>query len=253
MAHELGEELHAVRMTYAWRIFSFLPLLLFALIVAAIVANAKKPLKSSEIFGMAMTSVALLVPVVLVWRWHAKIRVRVFEHGIVHENGSRSTEIKWSDILYVRFRAVRQNIHGVNVGTNHYVTLVASDKRKIKLSNNLKEGGRLIDHVLKRILEEQIPKFTQLIQMGNQVPFGKISIGQEGLIVKSKLAAWNSISDVTVVKGHVKVLLPNKWKAFYSARFSDVPNGHAFIHLCNQFLGKRPLSDSANVTETQSN
>ena len=240
-------------MTCAWRIFSLLPLLFFASIVAAIAATAKNPLKGSEIFGIAMTGVALLVPVIWVWRWHAKIRVRLFEHGIVRENGSRSTEIKWSDILYVRFRAVRQNIHGINAGTNHYVTLVASDKRKIKLSNNLKEGARLIDHVLKRILEEQIPKFLQLIQMGNQVPFGKISIGQEGLIVKSKLATWNSISDVTVVKGHVKVRLPNKWGAFYSARFSDVPNGHAFIHLCNQFLGKKPLADSANVTEVQSN
>ena len=30
MAHDLGEEIYAVRMTCAWRIFSLLPLLFFA-------------------------------------------------------------------------------------------------------------------------------------------------------------------------------------------------------------------------------
>lgn len=249
MTHELGKELHAVRMTYAWRIFVLLPLLGFAVIVAVVFKTAKNPPKTDEIIGVSVTAFALIVPVILVWRWHAKIWVRVYEQGIVRESGSRQTVIKWGELLFVRYRAIRQKIHGISVGTNHYVTLVGIDKRKIKLSNNLKNGAQLINFVLNRILEEQIPKFLSLIQQGHEVPFGKISISQDGLKVKSKRARWDSISDVALVNGRVKVRLANKWLSFYSTQFSEIPNGHAFIQLCQQFLSKKPLSASANLTE----
>lgn len=186
---------------------------------------------------MGIATIALILIPAFIWYWHPKIQVRLYEKGVVHQGLFKRTELAWEDLLFVRYRAVRQRFHGVNVGTNYYVTLVGRKMETIKLTNNLQGGVKLINYVLNRILEAQIPKFTTLINQGHEIPFGKIFLGSGGLRVKARVARWQDIAGISLASGQVKVRLKNKWFSFYRKQFSSMPNGHAFIHLCQQRLG----------------
>ena len=216
-----------------------LPLVLWLALVGFICLVLKEPLHEGEGVTIGIVTVVLFVIPTFVAYWHSRIQVHVYEKGIVREGLSRRSELAWADLLFVRYRAVRQKFHGVDVGVNYYVTLVGRNRQRIKLTNNLRDGVRVINFVLDRILEEQIPRFNVLINQGQEIPFGKISLGGDGLRVKGRLAYWQDISQISLGSGFLRVRLKNKRVAFYKKQFSSIPNGHAFLHLCRQYHSAR--------------
>ena len=138
---DLGNRTHVVRMTYGWRIAT---LIFFGGIGAVIVGSmiATKEVNVLNILGAGTFLFVLSLPVVFVWKWHRSVEIHLHENGIARKSFSKITVIPWEQVLYVKYRAVKQRINGVPIGTSYNVTITGTDKQKIKLTNNVKDGLR---------------------------------------------------------------------------------------------------------------
>ncbi|MDB6029517.1 MAG: hypothetical protein JWM68_5740, partial [Verrucomicrobiales bacterium] len=180
-------------------------------------------------------------PSVFVWVWHPTIEVRLHQNGIARKSFDSVVAIPWSQVLYVRYHTMTQGIHGIPVGTLYYVTIYGTQKQKIKLNNNLNGGTHVIELVLAKILQMQMPRFSALLAQGKEIPFGKISLGQSGIRKGRRIAGWNDIASFKTRRGMVKIKVKNEWMTFYSMRFDLIPNAHAFVQLCREHLPQPPV------------
>src|SRR4051812_39099039 len=114
---ELGPRTHLARMTYAWRILSVLPVAAWTGLMLVVAATTKQPLHKDPEFGLILIVTAVLaIPAIIVWIWHRTLEVSLHENGISRKSFSTVVSLPWSQVLYVRYRAVRIRVHGVAVG-----------------------------------------------------------------------------------------------------------------------------------------
>ena len=102
----------------------------------------------------------------------------------------------------------------------------------------------MINFVLQRITAVQVPRFTRLMAEGKEIPFGDLFLSQNGVRKGKKVATWQEIGTFQLESGYVRIKLKNKWLSFCSVSFSSIPNGHAFVQLCQNHLPQVPAMSS---------
>ena len=228
---DLGERLATVRVTYAWRIMSLLPLSLWGLLVLFICLILREPVKKGEALPMLLVTVVLIALPLWVWWWHKGISVSFHDKGIIRGSGKRAVAIAYSDIVEVWYRAVTQIVNGVNIGTNYYATIRGSGGARIKLSNNLTGGWETIMLALTKIVEYQIPAMQAALTSGCPIRFGPIEVDSSGVRRGSNTIAWHELQPIKVNEDML-ILRGSERRPTIRLRFSRIPNAHAFMLLC---------------------
>lgn len=237
-----------LRRTVMIRILLCFLVLPFGLLSAwgALVAFADKP--PDPIFGGICAALAVLIlgTFAFLFRRESRRVVRIHEEGIAQELGSRTLELRWLDILEVRFEAIRVQAGGLigaavgaaanaatkNKGgalnantTNITVRLIGADQSRITLNSNDKGVVAAFEEILSQVNPRLLAEAVQTVQKGRSAQFGPIAVSSTGIAAGRKQPIpFGDIESLVVKSGNLRLKKRGSWLDAFSIPIKRIPN-----------------------------
>ena len=179
------------------------------------------------------------------------LRVQVLPDGLAITKHNETVSFRWADVIEVTQSIVKQYVNGAYIGTHHLYAVRLADQRRHTFNDairNVEELGSIIQreagrHILLRI--------TQAYEAGQTVPFGLLSLSQNGITRGNKALPWNQVSCVDFDKGQVViymkkdsytltdlVLSKGKGKKWASILIARIPNALIFAAFANDIVSR---------------
>lgn len=171
---------------------------------------------------------------------------RLFAEGIDQTIGSRTRELRWSEVTEVWFQAIKVQAGGVvglAVGavvdaatkrknapldarsTNITVRLVGRSGEKIALTSNDKGVVAAFEEILRRVNPRLLEESLQRIQGGDAVSFGNVSISLRGIASgRKEPTAFHEIETFGIQNGKLTLKKKGSWLTSLSAPIQKIPN-----------------------------
>jgi hypothetical protein len=139
---------------------------------------------------------------------------------------------RWEEVAVIQTNTTRHPEKN-NSWTSHEYTLTKASGEQLILDDELKGVGDAAFHIKTAVFAKLRPALKQRYQAGEALTFGPVTVSQpSGLQLDGKTTyAWDSIEDVKVEHGQLKVTLRNKQK--HAAHTSAIPN----VELLCQLIG----------------
>ena len=200
-------------------------------------------------------SLGALRQTVPITRHHALFRVRVsgyayeFDDGFVWQPDDADPQIfRWDEVATAHWYASQHYVNGVYSGTQFWITLESSDRRKLKISGSCQDpsakgvrkadpqaAGYLLYQFLSRVRdkvsEAQFPGAIAALNRGEQLAFGDLKISSSGIQAPKGFVPWPSVRAVNVVKGRVSVSQEGKFFSLSAKGVEEIPNCPLFLNL----------------------
>lgn len=176
----------------------------------------------------------------------ANRRTTLYEDGIAQTLGSRTTELRWSEVTEVWFQAIRIQAGGLigaavsaameasarkkglpldARGTNITVRLVGRSGEKAVLTSNDKPLMEAFDIVRAKVNPRLVEEVTRRVQHGETVTFGKVSISLRGIGKAGKEpVAFHEIASLAVEKGRLVLKKKGSWLSALAMPIQKIPN-----------------------------
>ena len=149
---------------------------------------------------------------------------------------------QWSEVAVIQTSMARHPVKD-NAWTSHEYTLTKQGGEKLILDDELKGVWDAAEYIKTAVFALMRPPLKQRYQAGEALAFGPLAVHQQtGLQLDGKTYAWDTIADVKVEHGQLKVTLRNRQK--HAAHTSAIPN----IELLCQLIGVQ-LDDDQLATE----
>ncbi len=242
-----------------------IPCLVFGVVVGFIIGHggALGEVIAGLIVGVAV-SVGLFLLYFRAWR---KLSVKVYSGGLVYRT-IRGTDLwNWSEVKEFLIRPERREIHGVPHGLaeatlepilDALVGVLLPKGARYKVWYELRQPGRkrtfdatirgharLSEMIQKFVTECQLPVAQASFRSGDVVPFGKLLLGQDGLVVASakhpRFLPLTELAGISASRYDVKVHQVGRKLAWLSVERSAVPNAAVLAELAKRILGDRDL------------
>jgi hypothetical protein len=135
----------------------------------------------------------------------------------------------WDEVAVIQSDIISAS-HGS--AARHEYTLTKTNGEKLILDDGLKDVGVALDSIKGNAFSRLAPPLAQRYQAGEALTFGPVTIQrQNGLQMDGKLYAWNTIQDIKVEYGRLKLTMRDGKK--HETRVSVIPN----VELLCQLIG----------------
>jgi hypothetical protein len=221
------------------------------------------------IIGVAV-SVGLFLLYFRAWR---KLSVSVYSGGLVYRTVRGNDLWKWSEVKEFLIRPEKREIHGVPHGLaeatfepvlDALVGVLLPKGARYKVWYELRQPGRkrtfgptIRDHErLSEIIQEfvtevQLPVAQAAFRAGDVVPFGRLVLDQDGLLVTSakhaRFLPLAELAGISVSRYDVKAHQVGRKLAWLSIDRSAVPNAAVLAELAKRIVGERDLQGSGQA------
>ena len=159
--------------------------------------------------------------------------VRYHDGLAFRAHGAEIHTWRWDEVAAIQSNVtVHSGAHSGVRETEQQYTLTHSSGEAVILDDGLQELGQLIGPVKHAVNARLAPALLQRYQADETLTFGPVTVQrQHGLQLDGKTYAWNSIQDIQVDDGRLKVTLRAGQK--HEARVSAIPN----IEVLCQLIG----------------
>jgi len=160
---------------------------------------------------------------------HVTALVR-YRDGVAYQTGGKDVHtLLWDEVAVIQSDIISAS-HGSTA--RHEYTLTKTNGEKLILDDGLKDVGVALDSIKGNAFSRLAPPLAQRYQAGEALTFGPVTIQrQNGLQMDGKLYAWNTIQDIKVEYGRLKLTMRDGKK--HETRVSVIPN----VELLCQLIG----------------
>jgi hypothetical protein len=177
-----------------------------------------------------------------------------FEYGFIYQRNDEAVHVfPWKKVSRVYLGSTRNFYNKQYTGTDYYGTLILADGGNLKLkgsfhdpayrrlvySSKKKKASSDVEYELFRFLSAastvvsrlQLPGALATLERGEALPFGDISISLAGIQTDRGLVPWQTISDVQLKNGSIRVEQDGKFRALSRQEAGQTPNLPLFFML----------------------
>jgi len=161
----------------------------------------------------------------------ASVLVR-YRDGFAYQAGDKDVHAwQWDEVAVIQTSMTRHPDKN-NSWTSHEYTLTRPNGDKLILDDGLKTVWDAAGHIKTAVFAQLRPPLKQRYQAGEALTFGPVTVHQHnGLQLDGKTYAWDSIEDIQVHHGQLKLTLRNRQQ--HAAHTSAIPN----VDLLCQIIG----------------
>lgn len=173
-----------------------------------------------------------LLGLISLWRTRRK-RVLVYPSGLVYQRGKRTLNLPWQEIAAVRTEGPWFGLRIFGVGRPLALVLETSTGQRIRLTQEFSDFKSLVAAVKQRVYPRMLKALTQRFNQGEQVPFGPLTLGPEGVSVRGRTIPWAELARAELDGGEL-TLHPVQGSNHKRVKLStaQVPN----VDLCLQMI-----------------
>jgi len=170
-----------------------------------------------------------------VWRnW--PLAAALYENGLAYNDRKGMQQVRWDQIESVWQSIVKHYHNGVYTGTTHTYTVRTNDGQKIILDDRFKKVEDLGNAVLKSSSNALWPKYWQMAQSGQRIPFGPLALDNQKIYSGKKELLWSDIKAIKIQRGVISVSKKDGgWFAWTTASVPQIPNFYVFYELVGRF------------------
>jgi len=197
--HALGSLQKTYRDQGVWIVF-----LVFVLITIFSLVVLLDSLDSIWYFAFLIPMV-LLFMLVLVWALHRdriSLRICVYEGGLVYQNRHENKVILWSDIRYIRHKAV-VSYTSYSVNMEHTYVFRSRDGETLltlEFDGTWERQKRRIAEMIEQAASAMLyPPALAAYQQGQDCLFGDITLSLWGVSYGGKLTPWHEVKAFTML------------------------------------------------------
>ena len=163
---------------------------------AAVQALGMRPLLIFWIFIAA----GLISGIIAISNWRRG--VAVYEGGLAFRELSPTQTWKWEELAALYVAVTRET--GLFSRTRHKYTVENQNGTKGSFDDRL-EGVVTLGAMLGRqIVERLYPRMAGSFNQGERVPFGALSIDQQGIRIKEQALPWAEVDHISLQRGNLK-------------------------------------------------
>ncbi len=163
------------------------------------------------------------------------LRVYTFANGLIRAKERAIDIIRYDTVTQV-FYISRKGRYG---SVSYTLTVVRNDGARFKFTGLIKYIATLGSTVQSEIVKRHTPLALDAFNRGSVLPFGPLSISQQGISNGRATLPWNAIQPVILYKGYVVVKQINQRSNFAKVRVTQVPNLPVFFNVANFACGGR--------------
>ncbi len=190
------------------------------------------------LFGLFWSGLLLWA---LIWVYlYSRLRVHVYDLGLIYWQGRSPQPVYWQDVLEVRHKVRTYRGGGALLWlrwTSHVYTLscASSKPHKLRWIFMTQELGRSIEEGTSRYL---FPTALNIYQMHYAVIFGPLIVTPQGLYYGPDLLPWNNVASIRIGSRLViRQQGKRKWFRWASVKLAEVPNIEVFRTLVPHITG----------------
>jgi len=180
---------------------------------------------------------------VIVRALHSRgLHVELRQLGLVHRTRAREVAMLWDDVA--EMRVSRRNVRRWE---RHACTLLAADRRRLELTDELSGIAEVCSRVEQQIVRRQLPRALADVQARRAVAFGPFAVTRDGLSHRERLLPWKEVGGAAIVDGRLVIgdatrgirLLPKRDGiiAWARERYAEVPNAAVLLALVERLAG----------------
>jgi hypothetical protein len=192
-----------------------------------------------------VVGVITLVGAVLIWligfparRRRRTWRVCVFSNGFVFVQGGQPDVSRWEEIQVIWHQVKVHNRGEYGREVRHFYIIERFDGRRIVLDDKIKKLEKLGNLLGEQMANAIWPRVLADYRAGNVIPFGPLSVSQQGVSNGRELLPWAAIKEVKFDGIEVKVHRKGKLFNWAKVPVGSIPNASLFLALTKYVLGK---------------
>lgn len=216
--------------------------LTYALLIVSLVRHT--PAFTLQEIGVIVGVVAL-VGAVLIWliglpsrRRRRSWRVYVFSHGFVFTRGGQPDIVRWEEIQTIWHQAKSRNYGEYGREVRHIYTIECFDGRRVVFDDKIKKVEKLGNLLGEQMTNAIWPRALADYNAGNVIPFGPLSVSQQGVSSGVARLPWAAIKEIKFDGEEVKIHQKGKLLNWAKVPVGDIPNVSLFLALTRSVLGK---------------
>jgi hypothetical protein len=164
---------------------------------------------------------------------NCNVRVYTFANGFLRAKGKAIDVIRYDAVTQVFFIS-RKGRYGT---VSYTLTVVRNDGATFKFTGLLRNIVSLGSAVQSEIVRRHTPFALDAFNRGRILPFGPLSISQQGISNGRATLPWNAIQPITSRKGYIVVKQINQRSNFARVKVSQIPNLPVFFNVVNYVRG----------------
>lgn len=179
--------------------------------------------------GLAIFLILLLLEL----RMLRRTRVAICADGIILRKGRRQDSIRWEQIQGLRLRATRYIIPFVKRPLPLRMTLDIAGGKPVSLDSTLEGLPAITESIKEHVYPGLLEQYRRQLELHNPITLGPITITAQELGWGKRSINWDSVRDIRVDKGNVRLTYNKNGKT----RTSRVPS-HKIpnVDLCIQMV-----------------
>ncbi len=191
--------------------------------------------------GLAVIStLAWLSPLLLSIADRLTYQLTVYERGLIVRSMLGTKSIPFDGQTMIRQQLLRESLNGIPTGASTTIFL-SHGRKRVTLRASIKD----IEHLRRELMEEVevpiiAPAVLQAYASGKTVDFGRASLGNGYLKVRSKQLKTTMIQTMEMSQGVLTIRQKTDNRLFCRLQTQDIGNLNIFLHLLQQTskLGK---------------
>jgi hypothetical protein len=165
------------------------------------------------------------------------------QHGLVLRTRRGEVAMLWDDVA--EMRVSRRNVRRWE---RNACTLLAADRRRLELTDELSGIAEVCSRVEQEIVRRQLPRALADVQAGRAVAFGPFAVTKDRLSHRERLLPWKEVGGAAIMEGRLVIgdatrgirVLPKRDGiiAWARERYAEVPNAAVLLALMEHLAGK---------------
>ncbi|MFN8374229.1 MAG: DUF6585 family protein [Anaerolineae bacterium] len=165
------------------------------------------------------------------------LHVQVYDEGFARIRGRKIEAVRWTDVRSVLQSVTHYRRYGQTISTRYIYTIETADRRRIKLSNEIKDISLLGDTIQQETSKRMLPQAVAAYQSGQPVSFGSITLSKDGVSQGRKQLSWAEVEGVQIENGYVKFKKQGKWFNWANVPAAKIPNLYVFLSMVDNIVG----------------
>ena len=166
------------------------------------------------------------------------MRVYVCPAGLLYHHHGTTEAIRWDQVTSFWQRVVRRSSYGISSGSTHLYTIRRSDGATFKFNDQLYNVEALGNTIARETTRLLWPGCVASYQAGHTLPFGPISVNQQGVSNGKEVLSWYQIEAIKFNRGFLSIKTAgNAWRK-WNVRASTIPNVNVFMALVDTIVNR---------------
>lgn len=213
---------------------------LFAMGSGALIILLFNPTKAQDQTPLTiLTGILVLLVGLCAWLWYrrTKLRVEVFEQGVVYTTAKGVVPLRWTEITSIFQQITKVRVNLIPVRTIYRYTLVTNQGQKHVFTSGIKGIPKLGQELQQRVTAVLMPIYTAAYNRGEWLQFGKLSLSKMGLSNGKETIGWNEVTGAALSNGYVTIRRQGKRLAWKTLAAQSVPNLVVLLNIIDQIRG----------------